>query len=127
MIMIRWWYELWYDNEWHDLWSWYGNELLTYDYDMKLITWIIICEMKMNGLIIILYNLWLWYDDGMNYDMIMNGMTYEYNMVMNCCIKYDVLLSSNNGSIANKLHQPEIALWFGMPQNHIFNDFLFWV
>ena len=27
---------------------------------------------------------WLWYDDGMNYDIIMNSMNYEYDMVMNC-------------------------------------------
>ena len=41
-------------------------------------------KMIMNGMTMILHNLWLWYDFGMNYDMIMNGMTYNYDTVMNC-------------------------------------------
>ena len=80
MIMI-WWYELWYNN---------GG--MTYDYDMVMNCWLmamiwneshdfIISEMTMNGLIMICYNLWLWYDDGMNYVMIMNNY-YDYeNMI----------------------------------------------
>ena len=53
-------YILWCDNESHDF---------------------IISEMTMNGLIMICYNLWVWYDDGMNYVMIMNNY-YDYeNMI----------------------------------------------
>ena len=105
-------YILWYENEWHDLrlryemntwfiekwqwmvWLWYciiyyydmmmnGMNLMTYDYDMKWITWFIICEMIMNGLIMIWWWYELWYNNEWHDLWIWHGnelLTYGYGI-----------------------------------------------